>query len=149
MCLDLFLATTTEIPLDESPDLSVQKVSDSEDAVRRFFSLPHVRSIGAHTGCACGFPHVAAEAPVEWFDGFFDSDTPDDRAKNLASIRRLFTLIGDQLAQSGVVELYPVWWSDTEEPSKGTITISFDQLDAERFFFNERFLLRIERAAQA
>jgi hypothetical protein len=31
--------------------------------------LPHVRFIGAHTGCSCGFPSVIAEEPFEYYEG--------------------------------------------------------------------------------
>jgi hypothetical protein len=59
MCLMLYLAAASEValrvPTEPPSDLSVEEVDDSRHAVRQWFSLPTVRSIGSHTGCSCGF----------------------------------------------------------------------------------------------
>ena len=145
MCLSLFLASRSEIPLSESADLSIQETTDSERSVMRFFSLPHIRYVGAHTGCSCGFPHVSAEVPVEWYDGFFDDDDPSGRVKNVASTERLIAVVAEELRRSEAVEMYAVWNGEEDEPSKGSITLQLSQLVPERFFFNERFLYRLQR----
>ena len=144
MCLGVFLASASEIPLYESPEISVQVVSDSEKGVGRLFTLHHIRYIGAHGGCSCGFPHVIAEQPVEWHEGFFESED-EDRSKDLTSVRGLFALIATQLEHSTEVQIYPVWNGDEEKASKGTIDLAFSELDPERFFFNEQFLHRIHK----
>ena len=69
MCLMLYLATQSDLPPRTSPELSVEEVEPSREAVRQWFSRPIVRVIGAHTGCSCGFPHVVAEEPIEYWDG--------------------------------------------------------------------------------
>ena len=61
MCLMLYLAAATEIPLQQSSDMSVEEVEPSRAVVREWFILPHVRYIGSHNGCSCGFPHISAE----------------------------------------------------------------------------------------
>jgi hypothetical protein len=66
MCLMLYLATKGDQPLGTSPELNVEEVETSREAVRLWFSLPTIRFIGAHTGCSCGFPSVIAEEPVEY-----------------------------------------------------------------------------------
>src|SRR5215212_7985425 len=109
MCLGVFIASASEIPLAESPDMSVQEVSESELRVGRFFSLPHVRYIGAHTGCSCGFPHVVAESAIEWYEGFFEDASEDERSKDIASVRNLFALIAEQLNTSEEIQIYSVW----------------------------------------
>lgn len=81
MCLMLYLATSDEQPLRRSPELSVEKVEPSREAVRQWFSLPIVRFIGAHTGCSCGFPHVVAEEPIEYWDGMFRRPGPGGRSE--------------------------------------------------------------------
>jgi hypothetical protein len=143
MCLGLFLASEIEIALADDPEMSVQEVSGSEKSVERFFSLPQVRYIGAHGGCSCGFSHGSAEVPIEWYDGFFDENDGDVRRKDLASGQRLLALISAQLAKSAVVEIYPVWNGDEEQPCKGRIDLSLGELVPEKLFFNERFLHRI------
>lgn len=69
MYLTLYMATQRELPVHSSPELSVEEVEPSREAVRQWCSLPVVRFIGAHTGCSCGFPHVVAEEPIEYWDG--------------------------------------------------------------------------------
>ena len=145
MCLGVFIATASEIPLAESPDISVQVVGESELGVARFFSLPHVRYIGAHTGCSCGFPHVVAEAAVEWYEGFFEETAEDQRPKDLASVQSLFALIAEQLNMSEEVQIYSVWNGNEEQPSKGIIDLAVTQLIPERFFFNEQFVYRVHK----
>jgi hypothetical protein len=128
-------------PTKPPSDLSVEEVDSSRDAVRHWFSLPTVRFIGSHTGCSCGFPHVIAEEPIEYFDGMFDGDREDD----LRSVRALLALIQDQVRTSGEVQLYPVSDADEQLPPKGRIEIAVDTLAPESFFLNERFLYCIGR----
>ena len=144
MCLSVFLASSSEIPLSTSLEISVQAISESEKPVERLFTLPYARYIAAHGSCSCGFPSVIAEQPVEWYQGFFDEET-NDRSKDLASVRSLFALIQEQLEHSSEVQIYPVYNGDEEKPSKGSIDFTFSQLDPEKFFFNEQFLHRIRR----
>jgi hypothetical protein len=47
MCLMLYLGTNGDVPLRTAPDLSVEDVESSGEAVRQWFSLPTVHFIGA------------------------------------------------------------------------------------------------------
>lgn len=97
-----------------------------------------MKFIGAHTGCSCGFPSVTAESPIDYFDGMpLESQ---DRGADLRSVRALIELIRQAASHSSRVELYPVWDADQSKPPKGVIDWQLDSLDAERLFFNERFL---------
>ena len=49
MCLMLYLASSDDQPLSSSPELSVEEVEPSREAVRQWFALPIVRFVGAHT----------------------------------------------------------------------------------------------------
>lgn len=142
MCLMLYLAANAEVPIVALPHLCIEHFEAGQNAVRRWFSLPVLRFVGAHTGCSCGFPSVAAEQPVEYYDGVFD-DAGEDRAADLASVRALFETIGRSLAEGGAVELLAVWVGDEAEPPRGTINLRFAEMEAEKFFFTERFLYKI------
>jgi hypothetical protein len=137
MCLMLYIGTAETLPLTSSPDLSVEGVAASRQAVRRWFSQPAVRFVGAHTGCSCGFPSVIAESPIEYYEGM--SLESDDRVADLRSIRALIDLIG-QAALSERVELYPVADGDESKSPKGVIEWQLTALDPERLFFNERYM---------
>jgi hypothetical protein len=143
MCLMLYLRTANDLPLQSTPDLTVEPVEPSREEVRQWFSLPTVRFIGAHTRCSCGFPSVIADEPVEYFEGIF-SDS-EHRAADLRSLQALITLVREQVAAGGSVELYPVSDGDEGRPPKGTLDVTIEALQPDTFFFNERFLYRVSR----
>src|SRR5688500_17903489 len=131
MCLMLYLGAEGPVPAIQDADISVEAVEEQRVAVSRWFSLPEVRFIGA-PGCSCTFPHVAAEEPVEWYEGFFDDD--ENRQSDLASVSALFALIGSLLSKTSEVQLYPVWDGQEGSAPKGTIELEFSSLDPEKFF---------------
>src|SRR5688500_1721859 len=143
MCMMLYLGTRLGVPVKTSADLRIEEVTPAGDSVRQWFSLPHVHFVGAHTGCSCGFPSVTAEVPIGFFAGMFD-DHPD-RAADLRSVRALLEVIREQLSEEDEVQLYPVWNGEEGEPPKGTVNLPPEQLVADQFFLNERFLHRITR----
>lgn len=144
-CLMLYLATSDDQPLRSSPELSVEEVEASRESVRQWFSLPTVRFIGAHTGCSCGFPHVVAEEPIEYWEGMFDGH---DRDGDLTSVDSLLDLIREHVRSTGEVQLYPVWDGEEGKPPKGIINLGLGALHRERFFFNEQFFYRVTAAAE-
>lgn len=145
MCLMLYVATQSDLPLRASPELSVEDVESSREAVRQWFSLPVVRFIGAHTGCSCGFPHVVAEEPLEYWDGMFDGQ---DRDTDLGSLDSLLRLIRAHVKATGEVQLYPVWDGEEGSPPKGVINLGLGALSRDRFFFNEQFFYRVTAEAE-
>lgn len=138
MCLMLYIGTPTNLPLHSSADLKIEAVEAAREEVRRWFAHPAVRFVGAHTGCSCGFPSVIPESPIEYYEGM--SLQSDDREADLRSVRALLQLVGQVLAHSDSVELYPVADGDESKPPKGTIDWHLSGLDPNRFFFNEQFM---------
>ncbi len=143
MCLMLYVGTADDLPISATPDLRVEKVQEARQIVTQWFSRPAVRFVGAHTGCSCGFPSVIAESPIEYFDGM--SLPSDDRAADLRSVRALLALIGQVLARSERVELYPVADGDESRPPRGVIEWRLEALEPERVFFNEGFMHVVQR----
>jgi hypothetical protein len=134
----LYIGTPTELPLHSSIDLKIERVGAAREGVKRWFTHPAVRFVGAHTGCSCGFPSVIAESPIEYYEAM--SLPSDDREADLRSVRALVELIAQVVAQSGSVELYPVADGDEVKPPKGVIEWQLSALEPERFFFNEQFM---------
>ena len=144
VCLMLYLATQGDLPPRTSPELSVEEVEPSREAVRQWFSLPIVRFIGAHSGCSCGFPHVVAEEPIDTGrdvrrpgpGGRFDECrfSAGPRSRTRESDRGSAVVSG----------------LDGEEgsPPKGEINVGLGALNRERFFFNEQFFYRVRAAAE-
>jgi hypothetical protein len=145
MCLMLYIATEGDLPVRSSPELSVEQVESSREAVRQWFSLPVVRFIGAHTGCSCGFPHVVAEEPIEYWDGMFDGQDRDD---DLKSVDSLLVLVRDHVRATGEVQLYPVWDGEERSAPKGVISLGVGALKREKFFLNEQFFYRVTTEAE-
>lgn len=141
----LYMATQGDVPVRASPELSVEEVERSRETVRQWFSLPVVRFIGAHTGCSCGFPHVVAEEPIEYWEGMFDGE---DREADLKSVESLLTLVREHVAATGEVQLYPVWDGDEGKPPKDMINLGVGALHRESFFFTEQFFYRVTVAAE-
>jgi hypothetical protein len=141
MCLMLYIATHTDVPLQTSPEMRVEEVEPSRDAVRQWFTLPEVHFIGAHTGCSCGFPHIVAEEPIEYFEGMFCDD--EERQPALKSVEALLALIREYVIDSGEVELYSVWNGNEGLAPKAVIDVALDALRRETFFLNEQFLYRV------
>ena len=140
MCLMLYMATRGDVPVRSSPELSVEEVEPSREAVREWFSLPVVRFIGAHTGCSCGFPHVVAEEPIEYWDGMFDGQ---DRDADLESVDSMLGLVREHVRATGEVQLYPVWDGEEGSAPKGVINLGLGALKREQFFFNEQVFYHV------
>jgi len=147
MCLMLYIGTDEELPLLSSPDLKVEQVEPVRQVVRQWFSQPVVQFVGAHTGCSCGFPSVIAESPVAYYEGM--PLHSDDRRADLKSVQALIELLGQALARSNRVELYPVADGDESKPPKGVIDWQLTALDPDRLFFNERFMHVVQNREQA
>jgi hypothetical protein len=107
----LFIATSEPLEEFESEDLSIQALSDGNEVVTRHFSHPHVRFIGSHTDCSCGFPSVIADdGPLEYFEGMFgDEEDDENRLKNLRSVRAPLETVRACLTNERSIELFPVW----------------------------------------
>jgi hypothetical protein len=145
MCLMLYMATEGDIPVRSSPEMSVEEVESSRESVRQWFSLPVVRFIGARTGCSCGFPHVIAEEPIEYWEGMFEGQ---DREADLKSVESLLALVREHVTGTGEVQLYPGWDGEEGKPPKGVITLGVGALHRESFFFNEQFFYRVTAIAE-
>lgn len=144
MCLALYLASDAEVPTSKSADFSVDAIRPDDDAVRQWFSLPHVRFIGGHTICSCAFPSVMADVPVDYYEGM-EIGQPDTREADLRSLAGLLSLLGALVGRGASVELMPVWNGNEAQPPKGTLTMSLEAVEPTQFFFNEQYLYRVTR----
>ena len=137
----LYLGTCGDLALRDTPSLKVEEIEPGRVAVRQWFTLPTVRYIGAHGTCSCGFPHVIAEEPIEWYPEFPFGGS--DREEDLRSVRALLVLMDEQFRTVDTIELYPVMDGDEGLPPKGIVDLDVSDLDVERLFFTERFFYRV------
>ncbi len=147
MCLMLYVATTGDQPYVESDLLSVEDVDPSRMAVRQWLTLPVVRFVGAHTGCSCGFRHILASEPLDYYDGMFGPEAESGDGPNArASLAALLVTLRALVERDGAIELLPTWDGDEAEPPLGTIDKTAGDLQPETWFFIERFLYRVTAA---
>jgi hypothetical protein len=148
MCLALYFACEGQLPvrhdlLRSPPEFSIQEIRPTAESVRQWFSLPVIRYIGTHTGCSCGFRHVYAEVPIDYWEGMFEYDEADQDTLRTAQL--LIDLIHEKLALTDEIQMYPVWDGDEGVAPKGTIQLASNTLDPRTFFFNEQFFYRVRR----
>ncbi len=137
MCMMLYIGTSAPLPEFADADLRVEPLGPSNVAVRASFTQPSVQYVGAHTGCGCGFPHVLAETPIEYFEGMFGDE---DREADVRSTRRLMELVRSCVDRGETVELYAAWAGDEGRAPKGKVRWGPADLDPERTVFTEGFL---------
>ena len=139
----LYLATTVEVPLRQSPDLSIEEIEQSRTIVREWLSLPHVRCIGSHSGCSYGVSSIQSAVPIEYFDGILVET--NERENDLRSVNALLELIRPLVRSGGEVQFYPVWDLEEHKPPTGIIEWHIDSLKGEKFYFHEQFIHRVLR----
>ena len=151
MCLALYFACEGQLPVrnhptDAPPEFSIEVIGPMGEPVRQWFSLPVIRYIGTHTGCSCGFRHVCAEVPIEYYEGMFEYDEAnEDDQDTLRTAQLLIDLIHEKLALTDEIQMYPVWDGDEGLAPKGIIELASNTLNPRTFFFNEQFFYRLRR----
>lgn len=145
MCLVVYLGTTE--PPDEfsTQQVGVEPVRENEAAVRQWFSLPVVRTIGIPPGCcSCGFRHVLAEDEVPWFAEMWEDEPPED----LETQRRITTLLRAVLEREGMIELYALWSGQVCDEPRWRVDKSQAWLNPNRFFVQDRMYYRVTDVAE-
>ena len=142
MCLAFYIAADTEPPLvawnEAAPGFNVTSVEEHERVVTKHLTKVHLRYLGAHTGCSCGFGY-----------GLTSSDDPEDLEEDrcgresVASLRRY---IEGMLAVTDAVELYACWEGDWEEPCESRREVTPDYFGGDAFELRQRehLLVRAE-----
>ncbi len=116
MCFTLYAGTIKPLPRKEwkreVPDISVESLTERDEAARQYFSLPEVQYIGSTSGCGCDFPHVMfqnGEWPI-----FEEEKDPEWQASDRKNREGLVTLL--QNTNEKTIELYGVLNGDFSAP---------------------------------
>ena len=142
MCVALYIAADSEPPLvpwnEATPGFNVVSVEDHERVVAKHLSKPHLRYLGAHTGCSCGFDY-----------GQTSTDTSEEREEerlgreSVASLRRYL----DRMVETNdTVELYACWEGDWEEPCDSRREVTPEYFGGESFEIRQREFLLVRAA---
>ena len=144
MCLMLYLGSRRPLPLRESESLSLEVISQEAQVVGQYLDRPYAYYVGSHTGCGCGFPHVLAETPIEYFDGMFDNQDPN-RVEDVESARHLMDVIDEALDGQPDCVLLPVWNGNEGVAPKGNVVWKRHDLAEHQFVFTEQFRYCVTR----
>lgn len=144
MCLMLYVGCQDPLPERSEPDLHIEPVEPTRRAVEQWFSKPSVQFVGAHTQCSCGFPHVIAETPIEYWEGMWSES--EEREDDIRSMRALIRLLRDVMRPGESVELYPVWDGSEGGAPKGRVDWSLERIRPETAVFTEQFLYEVRAA---
>ena len=133
----LYVGTGGPLREQVNEDIRVESVDPAKEAVRQWFSQPSVQFIGAHTHCSCGFAHVLADTPIEYFEGMWSHH--EGREADVRSMRALARLVSEALSLGGCVELYPVADGNEGHAPKGRVEMSLGQFVPEQTVFTEQY----------
>ncbi|MBI1723316.1 MAG: hypothetical protein HYR48_05350 [Gemmatimonadetes bacterium] len=130
MCLCVFVASDHELPLiafaADRRQFNVKELSPLEEPVRVQFSKPHVRYLGSHTDCACGF----------------SPETEPNDSDRQRSVSALITYL-DQALRLGPVELFVCWERDYAAPPERSLDSVIDELAARHDWLKELTFVRL------
>ena len=130
----VYVASRSPLPLiawrQEAPAFNVTELTEHEQPVRRFFTLPHVRQAGSHTSCGCGF-NEGREHPQVY----------DDAAAACVDALKSASQLASYVREHQIEQIYSCWSGDEAEPRESERHIAPDSLVAHDFFFRERELL--------
>ena len=111
MCLSVFLASDTELPLIdwniEEPGFNVSLLLPAEEAVRKWLPHRYVYALGSHTHCGCGFQRN-------------EDNAPDD----VAASRQALSDYVAAASLHGPIDLYVCWNAEVQDelPVEGAVT---------------------------
>ena len=130
MCLGLFLASDSELPLIEwnvdRPAFNVSGLLPSEESVRKHLKRSHVFALGSHTHCGCGFQRNEDNAPGD-----------------IAASRQALSEYVADASRRGPVDLYVCWNGEAQDELTAEVTLSADALVTDENWIEEGALTHI------
>jgi hypothetical protein len=119
MCYVLYLGTDADLPTEEwdehTSTFYIHEIAEETDAARQHFTKSRVYSVGAHTGCGCGF-------------FFHRSDGPTERAAAMWSSWRLVDTTEMILSSDTSAELLISWSGLESDPPARRLSMTRDML---------------------
>lgn len=147
MCFVLYAGTSTPMQhvkwSEESPDVAVEALAESESQVPMHFSKPHVQYIASTSGCGCDFPYLMfANGGWPWFDDrqYYPELEASDRY-NRETLVRILQATGEH-----AIELYGLWATDLLTPPAVREEINATTILRPEFRFKERgfYVVRLD-----
>lgn len=139
MCFLLFAGTINPIPRrsfdDETPNISVQSLTENEKEISVHFSRPEVQSIGSTSCCGCDFPWVMFQNgywPIPENVEMDEEQTTSELFNRKVLVEVLRTI------NDNSVELYGIWAGDYAKDPLSREQIDLETILDSDFHFKER-----------
>ncbi len=133
-----FLGASIDTPLvafnEADARFHVSEPTAEEMIAQRHLATPHVRYVGSHTDCGCGFRCEALGDPALRAEGA--ADTQADHEAFATYLNRL-------PAEAHPVRIFGCWSGDEAEPPEHFRSCAADDIRAPDFTFRERELITI------
>jgi hypothetical protein len=130
-----YIGSNRELPLvprrEGENTVCVEELSPREEVVRRTVGLPHVRYVGSHEGCGCGFLH---EPDLN----------PEDVPQVLQSLGQLADYIDRQLKLGCRVRLFCTWDGDQDKGTNLTREVFVSKIRSGEYFLECGELLELK-----
>jgi hypothetical protein len=144
MCFALYAGTIHPLRRSEwnmdTPDLSVQSLTEREIPVRGHFTTPEVQYIGSTSGCGCDFPFVMLQGGA--WPYFEDPDKEKDMVERDHYNRQALVNLLHQTGEK-TIELYGVWDGEHTKPPQAREDIPLKKLLDPNFRFKEQGFYKI------
>jgi hypothetical protein len=138
MCMAYFLGTSVDTPLiafDETDArFNVGEPTPEEMVAQRHLATPHVRYVGSHTSCGCGFR----------CDAFGDPHARrEDAADTQADHEALASYLGSLPAAAQPIRIFGCWSGDEADPPEHFRSCTAEEIRGPDFTFREKELITI------
>ena len=122
MCMVIYIASRSPLPLMDTPAFNVTELTPSEEPVRRHFVQHHIRQAGSHTGCGCGFNEGRE------YSGYGDPAAAIQSSSQLAQY----------VVEHRVERIYSCWSGDEGKPQELERRVAPETLIGSDFYFREK-----------
>jgi hypothetical protein len=135
-----FLGASIDTPLvafdDGSPAFNVREPEPEEMGAQRHLATPHIRYVGSHSSCGCGFRCGAFGDPHA---------TRDDAADTQADHEALASYLGSLPADAQPIRIFGCWSGNEADPPEHFRSCAAEDIRAPDFTFRENELITITR----
>lgn len=136
MCILMYIGSDKALPLkpwnSDNPDFHVSELSTDQKAIKKHFSVLHIRITGSYEKCGCAFNYGRE----------FPEHEDDPKELELANISR--RKLAEYLTENRVKQIYPCWAGEELKQALGERTIGIQDILKDNLIFENRKLIHLK-----
>lgn len=140
MCMVYFLGASIDTPLiafdEDAPAFNVREPEPEEMAAQRHLATPHIRYVGSHTSCGCGFRCEALGDTSPRDEGAADTQ---------ADHEALASYLSSLPPEAQTIRIFGCWSGDEADPPEHFRSCAAEDIREPDFTFREKELITITR----